>query len=76
MFLIDVIELFLAFGIGAFIGFEREKARKPIGVRTLSMICVSSAFVTSVGTQYFPTEGARVLQGIITGVGFLTLFDC
>lgn len=68
---VEIIKIVLAFGVGSFIGEERERNRKSIGVRTISLICVASAFIIIISQRLNPLETHRTIQGIITGVGFL-----
>ncbi|MBR9706012.1 MgtC/SapB family protein [Candidatus Pacearchaeota archaeon] len=67
----SIIKIVLAVIIGTVIGYERKKAGKPIGSRTLALVCVSTAFIVILGQTYIPLEIGRVLQGILTGLGFL-----
>ncbi len=69
--LINLMKLLLALAIGTIIGIEREKSGKPVGIRTLSLVCVGSTFLTMITMSQFPDEVARVLAGIVTGIGFL-----
>ena len=69
--ILDIIKLVLSFGLGSLIGFEREKYNKPVGIRTISLICVGSTFITILITNYFPDETPRIIGSIITGLGFL-----
>jgi putative Mg2+ transporter-C (MgtC) family protein len=69
--LIDIAKLMLALGIGAIIGTEREKSGKPAGSRTLSLVCMSTTFVTLVIANEFPIETAKIVAGVLTGIGFL-----
>jgi putative Mg2+ transporter-C (MgtC) family protein len=71
MLIIEIIKLVLAFGIGSFIGEERELNHKPVGIRTLAILCVSSAFITIVSQKLYPETTVRTIAGIITGIGFL-----
>ena len=61
--------------VGALIGLDRELRRKPAGLRTLALVALGSAvFILE---TIDPTRAAytdvtsRVIQGIVTGVGFL-----
>ncbi len=68
----DIIRLVLAVVIGALIGTEREKSGKPVGMRTLAIVCIGSALATIVSVRHFPADTTgRVIAGIITGIGFL-----
>lgn len=59
--------------IGGIIGLNRDLHHKPSGLRTLSLVGLGAALVVLVTTDGAtdPNATSRVLQGIITGVGFL-----
>lgn len=63
----------LATLLGAFLGYERERAGKPAGVRTHGMVALGAALFTAVSVYGFEGEGdpARMAAQIVTGVGFL-----
>jgi putative Mg2+ transporter-C (MgtC) family protein len=74
----------LAAVLGAVVGLEREYAGKPAGVRTLMLVCASSALFMMLATQLVQefksdladtntvtTDPSRALQGIIAGVSFI-----
>ncbi|HSE32364.1 MAG TPA: MgtC/SapB family protein [Pyrinomonadaceae bacterium] len=68
-----IVRLLAATILGAIVGFERERAGKPAGLRTHTLVCLGTAvFVlvcTSVGMS---SDGlSRVIQGIVTGIGFI-----
>src|SRR5262249_44836105 len=44
---------------------------KPTGVRTLGLVALGSALAVLAVVQAAPAEISRVVQGVITGVGFL-----
>lgn len=64
----------LAVLLGGLIGLEREIHRKPAGLRTNILICLSAALFThlalSISEEGFDST-SRILQGVITGVGFI-----
>jgi putative Mg2+ transporter-C (MgtC) family protein len=72
-----------ALALGAVLGFERETADKPAGLRTHMLVAASAALIVSLGEvmiQRFAAEGAdgasrldpiRLLEAVITGVSFL-----
>jgi putative Mg2+ transporter-C (MgtC) family protein len=70
------LDVFLRLGAavlaGALIGIDREIRDKPAGLRTITLVSLGSAVFTlsALGPE---TEDAtsRVIQGIITGIGFL-----
>jgi putative Mg2+ transporter-C (MgtC) family protein len=74
-------EIFLRLGaavfLGGLIGLNRELHRKPAGLRTHAMVALGAALV-AVYAQKPVGAGAvdanalsRVIQGILTGIGFL-----
>ena len=68
-----VIRILVATGMGAAIGYEREKAGKPAGLRTHMLIAVGSALFTVVSIYGFGTFGdiSRVAAGVVAGIGFI-----
>jgi len=71
---IDVIlRLLLAAALGAGIGYQRERANKPAGLRTHILICLGSALFTVVSVFGFNgnADPSRVAAGIVTGIGFI-----
>ena len=69
------LRLSAAVGAGALIGLDRELRRKPAGLRTLALVALGSAvFILETVDPALgvSTDGtSRVIQGIVTGVGFL-----
>lgn len=65
--------------IGALIGLDRNLHGKPTGVRTLGLVSLGSALLTmaagdvltGAGGQVDSAAVSRVIQGLITGIGFL-----
>ena len=69
---VAALRLLLAAGLGALIGYQRERASKPAGLRTHILICVGSALFTVASIYGFGTDdAARVASGIVAGIGFL-----
>jgi putative Mg2+ transporter-C (MgtC) family protein len=66
-----LLRLILAFFSGGFIGLQREQVHKPAGMRTHMLVCIGSALFVLVALESLPTESARIIAGIATGVGFL-----
>ena len=68
-----VIRLFAAIILGAMIGFERERAGKDAGLRTHILVTLGTCSVVLACTGFDMTsEGlSRVVQGIVTGIGFI-----
>lgn len=65
------LRLLVAMVAGFLLGFEREVQRKAAGIRTIALICTSSALFTIVGSHMPGTTGDRVASNILTGVGFI-----
>jgi putative Mg2+ transporter-C (MgtC) family protein len=59
--------------LGGLIGIEREIHHKPAGLRTNMLICVGAAVFTLIAQHIGKNTDAesRIIQGVITGVGFL-----
>lgn len=68
-----LVQLIVAVVLGSIIGYEREQAAKPAGVRTHGMVCLGAALFTVISLYGFGETGdpARVAAQIVTGVGFL-----
>jgi putative Mg2+ transporter-C (MgtC) family protein len=72
-------DVFLRLGaavfVGALIGLDRELRGKPAGLRTVALVALGSAvFVlsaVSLGSAYPSDSIPPVIQGIVTGIGFL-----
>jgi putative Mg2+ transporter-C (MgtC) family protein len=58
---------------GAIVGAERERAEKPAGLRTLTLICLGSTVFTlmSIDPAFGALDRSRIAAQIVTGVGFL-----
>ena len=65
--------LTLAILLGGMIGYEREAAGKPAGLRTHMLVAMGSALFVLVPLQAGVAlpDMSRVLQGLISGIGFL-----
>ena len=66
-----VFRIVLAGVLSGIIGWQRQRSGSPAGYRTHAMIAVATAAFTSISIDMFPTEIGRIIQGIVTGVGFL-----
>ena len=75
--LIDyIIRLAVSFACGFFLGIERKVRQHTVGIRTLTLICVSSCLLTIASVAIAENslvEGdpTRIAAAIITGIGFL-----
>jgi putative Mg2+ transporter-C (MgtC) family protein len=78
--LLDWSEIVLRLGAatlaGGLIGLNRDLHGKPIGLRTLGLVGLATAMVVvlaeSLGNaEKVPDAISRIIQGILTGIGFL-----
>ena len=75
-----ILRMALAIGLGAALGFERERLAKPAGIRTYALVCLGSTMfmIGSIllgdevreegGIAYDPS---RIGSTIVQGIGFL-----
>lgn len=65
--------LVVATVLGAVIGYEREAAGKDAGLRTHMLVASGAALLVLAvqGADMAVADQSRVIQGVITGVGFL-----
>ncbi|KIU43239.1 MULTISPECIES: MgtC/SapB family protein [Bradyrhizobium] len=61
---------------GSAIGLDRDLRGKPIGLKTLGLVSLSTAMVVllaahAVAPGQFTDAISRVIQGVLTGIGFL-----
>jgi putative Mg2+ transporter-C (MgtC) family protein len=74
-----LLRLLIAAALSGVVGWERESAHKPAGLRTHMLVGVASALFTVLGTltaTEYPGERGdidplRVIQAIAIGIGFL-----
>lgn len=71
--MVVIIRLFAATLLGALVGIQRERAGKPAGMRTHILVALGTAvFVIACSGAGMSSDGlSRVIQGIITGIGFV-----
>lgn len=68
-----VIRLIAAALLGSVIGFQRERVGKPAGLRTHILVTLGTCvFVLACAGYGMNSDGlSRVIQGIVTGIGFI-----
>ena len=71
-----IIRLSLSLVCGFCLGLERKMRQHTVGIRTLTLLCVSSCLLTIVSSAIASTgvvkgDPARVSAAVITGIGFL-----
>lgn len=67
------MRILLATALGALIGFQRERAGKPAGLRTLVLISLGACLFTIVSIYGFSgaSDPARIAAGVVAGIGFI-----
>lgn len=71
--------LLLALVLGAAVGLERERSRKPAGLRTIMLICVGAELLTEASllaatfqlNDQVRADPARIAAQIVSGIGFI-----
>src|SRR5258706_5804395 len=71
-----VLRLGVATAAGGLIGLNRDLHGKPIGLKTLGLVGLATAMVVMLAdpsgdTTKISDTASRVIQGILTGIGFL-----
>lgn len=68
-----VLRFLLATGLGAVIGYQRERAGKTAGVRTHILVSCGAALFTLTSIYAFGVgaDTSRVAAGVVVGVGFI-----
>lgn len=68
-----VVRLFVASALGAAIGYERERAGKPAGLRDHVLITLGAGLfgITSIYGFEGSFDPSRVAAGVVAGVGFI-----
>jgi putative Mg2+ transporter-C (MgtC) family protein len=67
------VRLLVAALIGGVVGFEREREGKAAGIRTHMLVSLGAALLTLACLEAGFKSGdlSRVVQGLVTGIGFL-----
>ncbi|MBY0431717.1 MAG: MgtC/SapB family protein [Rhodospirillales bacterium] len=79
---IILLHLLGALAVGVVVGYERSYHGRAAGIRTYALVCVSATVMTVInaypahwfgGLAHTPVaaDPTRVIQGILTGIGFL-----
>jgi putative Mg2+ transporter-C (MgtC) family protein len=68
-----VVRLLVAAGLGAVIGYQRERSGKPAGLRTHILISIGAALFTLASLFGFGSmaDVSRVAAGVVAGIGFI-----
>lgn len=67
------LRLLAALLVGSVIGLQRQQSHKPAGLRTHLLVALGTALlvVSVVEADFKSADISRVIQGLITGIGFL-----
>jgi putative Mg2+ transporter-C (MgtC) family protein len=65
-----VLRLLVAAACGALVGWNREMSEKAAGLRTHMLLALGACLFTVMGAR-MSTDTTRLLQGMVTGTGFL-----
>ena len=73
LMLSHLTHLIVAYLLAFPIGWERERSKRHFGLRTFPLVAVVTCGFMLVGIAVIDTTGgeARIIQGIITGIGFI-----
>jgi putative Mg2+ transporter-C (MgtC) family protein len=72
--LTDAFRLVLAYVLALPVGMDREKEDRSAGVRTFPIVAVASCGLATLALEFpnaTPDAYSRVLQGLVTGIGFI-----
>lgn len=71
--LANLVQLGIAYVLSLPLAYDRERAAKGAGLRTFPLVAVAACGYTLVGISVLDSTEAesRVLQGLITGIGFI-----
>jgi len=69
----NLVHLLTAWLLALPVAWDRERATRGAGLRTFPLVAVAACGYTLVGISVLDSTGAeaRVLQGLITGIGFI-----
>ena len=69
----NLMHLGIAYLLALPVAFDREESSQGIGLRTFPLVAVAACGYTLVGISVLESTDAeaRVLQGLITGIGFI-----
>jgi putative Mg2+ transporter-C (MgtC) family protein len=70
----DSLHLFIAYVLALPIGLDRERSARGAGVRTFPIVAIASCGLALVGMRVPGADAdshSRILQGLITGIGFI-----
>lgn len=74
-----MLPLVVAVVLGGLVGFERERANRPAGLRTHILVCLGSTLIMQVSIFMWeayrhgglPVDPGRIAAQVVSGIGFL-----
>ena len=66
-----ILRLLVSIVLGALVGYERELTHKPAGLRTHMLVSLGACLFTVIAITQFSSDSARIISGIVTGIGFI-----
>jgi len=69
----NLVLMGIAYALALPIGWNRERSARSAGLRTFPLVALATCGFMLVGTDIFsdPIAHSRVLEGVITGMGFI-----
>lgn len=68
----QLLRLVIGMAAGLVIGWQRTVRHKNVGIRTFGLVGLGTAAVASLFSEALqPDAASRVVQGVLTGIGFL-----
>ena len=71
---IDMFHLAISYALAFPIGWDREREDRSAGIRTFPIVAIGSCGLAMIGTNITgasPDTYSRILQGLVTGIGFV-----
>ncbi len=65
------LRLLIALLLSGLVGWQREIAQRPAGLRTHMLVCLGATLLTLVSVSIPGADPMRLAAGIVTGIGFI-----
>lgn len=65
------VRLLIALVLSGIVGWQREIAQRPAGLRTHMLVCLGATLLTLVSVSITGADPMRLASGIVTGIGFI-----
>ena len=66
-----LVRVAVAAVLGMVVGLERMAVGAPVRARTLALVTMTTTMLMAVADEAYGEESSRVVQGLVTGMGFL-----